>query len=57
MDLHLENVKGDIFLIDIKTAKPNKCGFKELKRTLLEWVATTLYNKSDAKINTLIAIP
>ena len=41
----------------IKTAKPNAGGFKEFKRTLLEWVAVFLANNPKAKINTLIAIP
>ena len=48
---------ADYFLFDIKTAKPNAGGFKEFKRTLLEWVAVVLANKPDAKINTFIAIP
>jgi type II restriction enzyme len=46
-----------IYLIDIKTAKPNAGGFKEFKRTLLEWVATTLATNPTANIQTLIAIP
>ena len=57
VDVYLESKKDEIYLIDIKTAKPNKGGFKEFKRTLLEWVATILYQKPQAKINTLIAIP
>ena len=46
-----------IYLIDIKTVKPNAGGFKEFKRTLLEWVATTLAADPTANIETLIAIP
>jgi len=46
-----------MFLIDIKTAKPNKGGFKEFKRTLLEWTACVLAENPNAKVNTLIAIP
>src|SRR3989344_178139 len=38
-------------------AKPNAGGFKEFKRTLLEWVAVTLANDPDAKVNTFVAIP
>ena len=57
VDVYLESENGEIYLIDIKTAKPNKGGFKEFKRTLLEWVATFLSEKPNAKINTLIAIP
>jgi len=57
VDLMFESKDGGYFLFDIKTAKPNAGGFKEFKRTLLEWVAVVLANKPDAKINTFIAIP
>ena len=57
VDLTMESKAGEYFLFDIKTAKPNAGGFKEFKRTLLEWVAVFLANNSKAKINTLIAIP
>ena len=57
VDLYLENDEGEIFLIDLKTAKPNKGAFKEFKRTLLEWIAVVLAENPTAKINTLIAIP
>ncbi len=57
VDVYLEDREGEIYLIDLKTAKPNKGGFKEFKRTLLEWTATILFENPKAKINTLIAIP
>ena len=57
VDIYLERNDDEIYLIDIKTAKPNKGGFKEFKRTLLEWTAVTLAENPNAKINTLIAIP
>ena len=57
IDVFLESVYGELYLFDIKTAKPNKGGFKEFKRTLLEWVAVILAQNPDAKVNTLIAIP
>lgn len=41
----------------MKTAKPNKGGFKEFKRTLLTWVAVYAYQNDFLSINTLIAIP
>ncbi len=56
VDVRLEK-DDELYLIDIKTAKPNKGGFKEFKRTLLEWTATALCENPDAKVNTLIAIP
>ncbi len=57
VDVYLKNCNGETYLIDIKTAKPNKGGFKEFKRTLLEWAAALLAENPEAKVNTLIAIP
>ena len=57
VDVLLENKNGGLFLFDIKTAKPNIGGFKEFKRTLLEWVAVVLAEKPKVEINTIIAIP
>ncbi len=57
VDVLLENHSGELFLFDIKTAKPNAGGFKEFKRTLLEWAATTLAENPKIKIQTIIAIP
>jgi hypothetical protein len=57
VDLKLVDYDGTMYLIDIKTAKPNFGQFKDFKRTLLEWVATTLAENPEMKIQTLIAIP
>jgi hypothetical protein len=57
VDVKLIGQDGIIYLIDIKTAKPNAGGFKEFKRTLLEWVATTLASNPTVNVQTLIAIP
>ncbi|MCZ2126874.1 MAG: TdeIII family type II restriction endonuclease [Anaerolineales bacterium] len=57
VDVWLEGYDHQLYFFDIKTAKPNKGGFKEFKRTLLEWVACVLAENPNAKINTLIAIP
>jgi len=57
IDVLLESKKGELYLIDIKTAKPNVGGFKEFKRTLLEWAAATLAANPRVDVNTLIAIP
>lgn len=57
VDVKLIGHDGIIYLFDIKTAKPNAGGFKEFKRTLLEWVATTLASNPMANVQTLIAIP
>jgi len=57
VDLMFESKDGAYFLFDIKTAKPNAGGFKEFKRTLLEWVAVVLANNPKDDVNTFIAIP
>ena len=57
VDLMFKSKSGEYFLFDIKTAKPNTGGFKELKRTLLEWAAVMLANDPEARINTMVAIP
>ena len=57
VDLMLKNIDGTLFFFDLKAAKPNVGEFKGFKRTLLEWIAVTLAENPDTKINTLIAIP
>lgn len=57
VDLMFESKDGAYYLFDIKTAKPNAGGFKEFKKTLLEWVAVMLANNPKADVNTFIAIP
>ena len=57
VDIMLESTKDELYLIDLKTAKPNAGGFREFKRTLLEWVAVVLASNPKAEVNTLIAIP
>lgn len=57
VDIKLIEHDGTIYLFDIKTAKPNAGGFKEFKRTLLEWVATTLAINPEANVQSIIAIP
>jgi hypothetical protein len=56
-DLFLESKEGEIFLFDLKTAKPNISNFKDFKRTLLEWAGIVLTQDPKTKINTLVAIP
>ncbi|MCK9311696.1 MAG: TdeIII family type II restriction endonuclease [Bacteroidales bacterium] len=57
VDVKIIGHDDTIYLFDIKTAKPNVGGFKEFKRTLLEWVAATLADNPNANIQTMIAIP
>lgn len=57
VDILLRSKEGELFLFDLKTAKPNIGGFREFKRTLLEWAAAVLSQDIKAKVHTLIAIP
>jgi hypothetical protein len=57
VDVWLESLDGQVFLIDLKTVKPNMGEFKGFKRTLLEWVAVELYRNPELKINSIIGIP
>ncbi len=57
LDILLESKMDALYLFDLKTAKPNVGGFREFKRTLLEWAAAVLAANPKAKVNTLIAIP
>lgn len=57
VDILLNTSDDEFYLFDLKTAKPNAGGFKEFKRTLLEWAAAALCTKPDANVCTLIAIP
>lgn len=56
-DLFLENQSGSVYLCDIKTAKPNIGGFKDIKRTLLDWVAIYLLKNPEADIHSFAGIP
>ncbi len=56
-DLFLESDEGEFYLIDIKTVKPNKGQSEGFKRTLLEWYAGYFYEKPDAVVNGIIAMP
>ena len=57
VDLCLETHANELYLFDLKTAKPNAGGFEEFKRSLLSWAAAVLAVNPKAKINTIIAIP
>ena len=57
VDVFLLDKEDTIHLFDIKTAKPNKGGFKEFKRTLLEWTACVLAENPRTNVQTYIAIP
>ena len=56
-DLFIKKMNGEIYLFDLKTAKPNISNFKDFKRTLLEWVAVYLLTYPNVQIHSCIAIP
>jgi type II restriction enzyme len=57
VDLWLETYDEELFLIDIKTVKPNIGSFISHKRTLLEWVAVESAKQDNRNIHSLIAMP
>lgn len=57
IDVKLVAHNGQIYLFDLKTAKPNAGEFKGFKRTLLEWTAATLAITPDAAVQSMVAIP
>lgn len=57
IDVFLQSKTDELFLFDLKSAKPNVGEFKGFKRTLLEWTAAVLGSDPKAKINTIVAIP
>ena len=46
-----------LYLVDIKTAKPNKSNFENYKRQLLEWMGAFIEQDSDLDVYPMIAIP
>ena len=46
-----------VYLIDLKTVKPNKANWEKYKQDLLEWCAAVLYRDSSAAVSSIIAIP
>ena len=57
VDIWLEAFDGTLYLIDLKTVKPNKGAFQKYKHTLLEWVGAELARNPQVQIQTLIGIP
>ena len=56
VDIYL--TKGNsVFLLDLKTAKPNVGGFEKHKQDMLEWAAAILYDNPNLELRTIIAIP
>ncbi|GHU61250.1 type II restriction endonuclease TdeIII [Bacteroidia bacterium] len=55
-DLFVENEKGEQFLFDLKTVKPNKGDFEKFKQMLLTWAGIAFTNNKDLKVNTLLGI-
>ena len=48
---------NNLYLVDIKTAKPNVSGFQKYKRTLLEWMGAYIEINPSLEVFPMIAIP
>ena len=57
VDLYLRDKNNKIYLIDLKSPKPNKGEFAGMKRQLLTWAAIILHDTPNADICSLIAMP
>ncbi len=57
IDLWLQTYDEELYLIDVKTVKPNIGSFISHKRTLLEWIAVETARQENRKIHSLIAMP
>ncbi len=57
VDLMVRDNYNNVYLFDLKTAKPNKSNFKDFKRTLLEWIGLYLFIEPNANVNSYLAIP
>ena len=56
VDLYLSKA-NTIFLIDLKTAKPNVSGFEKHKQDMLEWMAAVLRQDNGVDARAIVAIP
>ncbi|MCY4095999.1 MAG: TdeIII family type II restriction endonuclease [Gammaproteobacteria bacterium] len=56
VDIWLEK-DNVVYMIDLKTAKPNTSDWDKYKRTLLTWAAKFLYEEPKSKIRSIIGIP
>ena len=57
VDLYLESKNGHKHLFDLKTLRSDESNLIDSKRSILEWVAISLYNNPEEFISTYIAIP
>ena len=56
VDIFLANSRT-LFLIDLKTPKPNISGFEKHKQDMLEWAAAVLYQDPKSDVRTIVAFP
>lgn len=57
VNIWLENHNDELFLIDLKTAKPSFSHYEKSKRTFLEWTAAELARDTKVVVNTIFAVP
>ena len=55
-DLYLRG-EDCTYLIDVKTAKPNKSGFEKYKHEMLTWSASLLFDQPKINVRTIVGIP
>ncbi len=57
VDIWLENREDELFLINLKTEKPDENSIETSKRNLLGWSAAELARDPNVAIHTLVGIP
>jgi len=57
IDILVQDNNNNLFLMDIKTVKPNIGNFEDFKRMLLSWAAAEMARNPIVNIQTIIAIP
>ena len=57
VDLFLRDDNNNVYLIELKTPKPNISNFSDFKRTLLKWMAVFIHRCPEANVQAMIAMP
>jgi hypothetical protein len=57
IDVLVQDKNDQLFLMDIKTVKPNIGNFEDFKRMLLSWAAAEMARNPGVNVQTIIAIP
>ena len=57
VDLFVRDDRGVVYLIEVKTVKPNKAGFADIKKQLLSWIASYLLHDPLIDVRSYVAFP